>query len=507
MKRQGDGESRAAKKRRKNKGKIEEKQQQSVNLDEMKEKILKKKNTSVENASQDYIVIADEDYDQSEDLLNIAHQILKVPLSDVADSGARARSLFEWIIAPLKAEEEFYAKYWQSKPLVIQRPNGKKYYQKWASVEKLKEWVNEKNAKIFKDFELSSSTVNEGVSGSKCWEMVKNNNASLRFFSIPEYDANILKLFSSLEEEFTSMVRGNIDYVPKSAGSFPTRAENFDSFVMQVDGSQVISVYSPDIENPRSPPENCNVSDLANPVLQVTLNPGDFLYLPSGFILKSKTSNAKDFSLSLRFGVNERDTVADLLALVVQEALEEVIQSNIDARKPLPRNFTSLFGVVNADNVENEERENFLNNWNNLLDKLKFCAQEFVDAGIDQLSKRYISLKLPFDHKSKKKSKISLDSKISLIRKDVARLVLEDDNARLYFCLHNSFESISNSLKGEDPEYLEFSMEMAAPIEQILFAYPKNFSILVKDLDLESEQEKIALVRQLVGVGIVELAD
>jgi hypothetical protein len=50
---------------------------------------------------------------------------------DVEDSAETARSLFEWLIAPITVED-FYENYWEKKPLLVQRTEAE-YYDGWFS--------------------------------------------------------------------------------------------------------------------------------------------------------------------------------------------------------------------------------------------------------------------------------------------------------------------------------------------------------------------------------------
>jgi lysine-specific demethylase/histidyl-hydroxylase NO66 len=509
------GESRAAKRKRKNKEKKTNQVEQAQNQNQTEKKKslsqIAKQYLMKKDKDNQHILSFKEDYDSNSEAIRIAQQILKVPLSDVPDSGIRARSLFEWIIAPFDVEK-FYNDYWEKKPLLIERVNGKKYFSEWSSVDNLKKWIVEDGASIGKDFEIigNGELGNSNINGKKLWDTIKQKNLSIRFYNIQVFDSKILSLFSALEEEFTSMIRGNIDLLFPNNGDQMCHSSNFDAFIMQIEGVQKVSVYAPESEDmlcERNSAQEVPLSELSNPLIQFDLHPGNFLYVPKGFLANFSVKQS-NHSMSLRFGANERNTIADLLQLVVNEALEEVIQTNLAARKSLPRNYTSILGVVNADNVQNDSRDQFLNSWERLLEHLKSTATEFVDAGIDQIAKKYLSSRLPLNQStSSKRFKVSLESKFSLVRKDIARLVLEEDKARLYHCIANSFESINESLETDSANlsYLEFEMDYAAPLEQILFSYPKEHAMMVKDIELDSVQGKIDLIYKLFQAGIIQI--
>jgi lysine-specific demethylase/histidyl-hydroxylase NO66 len=520
------GDSRAAKRKRKNKEKKLQKLEEHESSNNNKKKLVsefakkffsKKENDNLAHegkaniAESDFIVVAKEDYDSNAESLSVAKHILKVPLSDVPDSGVRARSLFEWMISPVDVEQ-FYENYWENKPLCIERVNGRKYYNGWSCLEDLRKWIVDDGATEGSDFEIlpykQKNSELSALKGEKLWHALNKEKASVRFYSAPNFDSNILKLFSSLEEEFTSMVRGNLDLSYSINNQETCHSLNFDAFIMQIEGMQKVAIFAPENEDSICSRivQEVPLSELGRPIAEFCLQSGDFMYLPKGFLAHFSVPKKSDYSLSLRFGVNELNTVADLLGLIVNEAVEEVIQTNVTARKSLPKNFTSILGVVNADNVQNELRDSFVNTLDGLLMQVKNTAQDFIDAGVDQISKKYLSYRWPFNHPGKKKFKISLDSKFAIVRKDVARLVLEEDKARLYHCLNNSFDSINKSL-AEEPELalLEFDIDDAGAIEQVLFSYPKDAAIQVKDLEMDSAEAKIRLVHRLAHAGIVEI--
>lgn len=534
MKRESDGgennsagQSRAAKRRRKQK----EKQQQHnvIQEDKPEETVESDEETNLVDEEKSHlqnILISEETYDSNEGISELPLQITGVHLCDVPDSTIRARNLFEWILCPLEVETKFYEDYYENMSFALKRPNGKKYYSQWIQKSIIQNWIQSKKALKNEDYFLSKCGKQSEDSTEDNWRLFEKQGWSLRFNCPQKFDEKIRDLLSCLEEEFSASIGCNAYLTPKGEQGLAPHYEDVDSFVLQVEGSQIWKVYTPLSESevlPRFTSQDLPSDSLDDPVFEVRLDAGDLLYLPRGFVHEARTPKDTEYSLHLSIVTNRRNSVADLLELVVQEALEEVIQNSREARQSLPRNYLDFLGVVNVDNIETEDRLGFENLWSNLLDKIKTTAEDFLDAGADQIAKKYIAQRLPFKRNqvNKKKIKVSPDSKVHLIRKDIARLVLEQDKARLYHCLSNEIPSTDSEYQfGENSggHFLEFEVSEAALIEQILRLYPQDEAICVSDLEypeddeappLNAEQKlskKLELVRQLANCGIVQLS-
>jgi lysine-specific demethylase/histidyl-hydroxylase NO66 len=63
-------------------------------------------------------------------------------------------------------------------------------------------------------------------------------------------------------------------------------------------------------------------------------------------------------------------------------------------------------------------------------------------------------------------------------------LVTEEEAVRIYHSIDNSLE-----YHGEEPQYLEISVELAPAVEHLICSYPEF--IKVSELPLESEEQKV----------------
>jgi hypothetical protein len=107
----------------------------------------------------------------------------------------------------------------------------------------------------------------------------------------------------SLESALGHTSQANAYYTPRSAQGLPVHHDTHDVFCLQISGEKRWLVYEPVWELPlRDQRYEASMGEPGKPVLDVTLAPGDTLYLPRGWLHEAKTSDSD--SLHLTIGVN-----------------------------------------------------------------------------------------------------------------------------------------------------------------------------------------------------------
>ena len=107
----------------------------------------------------------------------------------------------------------------------------------------------------------------------------------------------------SLEATLGHPAQTNAYYTPRSAQGLPVHHDTHDVFCLQVSGEKRWLVYDPVWKLPlRDQKYDASMGEPGPPVLDVTLRPGDTLYLPRGWMHEAKTSDTD--SLHLTVGVN-----------------------------------------------------------------------------------------------------------------------------------------------------------------------------------------------------------
>jgi lysine-specific demethylase/histidyl-hydroxylase NO66 len=107
----------------------------------------------------------------------------------------------------------------------------------------------------------------------------------------------------ALEAELDHPAQANAYFTPRDAQGLPVHHDTHDVFSLQVAGEKRWFVYEPALELPlkdqKYRPEH---GEPGEPVLDVTLKPGDTLYLPRGWLHEAATSSTD--SLHITVGVN-----------------------------------------------------------------------------------------------------------------------------------------------------------------------------------------------------------
>ncbi|HEY7003381.1 MAG TPA: cupin domain-containing protein [Gaiellaceae bacterium] len=107
-----------------------------------------------------------------------------------------------------------------------------------------------------------------------------------------------------LEGELGHPAQANAYFTPRSAQGLPVHHDTHDVLSLQVAGEKRWLIYEPawelPLKNQRYKAEK--MGDAGAPVLDVTLRPGDTLYLPRGWLHEAKTSETD--SLHITVGVN-----------------------------------------------------------------------------------------------------------------------------------------------------------------------------------------------------------
>jgi hypothetical protein len=107
----------------------------------------------------------------------------------------------------------------------------------------------------------------------------------------------------SLERTLGHPAQTNAYYTPSAAQGLPVHHDTHDVFCLQVSGEKRWLVYEPVWELPlKDQRYDRSLGEPGAPVLDVTLRPGDTLYLPRGWLHQATTSDTD--SLHLTVGVN-----------------------------------------------------------------------------------------------------------------------------------------------------------------------------------------------------------
>jgi cupin superfamily protein len=221
-------------------------------------------------------------------------------------------------LAPVPGEE-FLAERWEKKPLVVPRAEEGRFDDLLSvtDVERLLtsgglRFPGFRLAKAGAKLEVSSYTKDlswrpSPFTGTADVERVLaefEEGATIVLQALHLNWPPLAEFCRSLEAELGHPVQANAYFTPRSAQGLPVHHDTHDVFSLQVAGEKRWLVYQPAWELPlkhqRYKAET--MGEPGDPVLDVTLQAGDTLYLPRGWLHEAKTSETD--SLHITVGVN-----------------------------------------------------------------------------------------------------------------------------------------------------------------------------------------------------------
>ncbi|XP_062554229.1 bifunctional lysine-specific demethylase and histidyl-hydroxylase NO66 [Armigeres subalbatus] len=433
------------------------------------------------------------------------------------DSSNVGREKFGWVIYPTPVEE-FMANYWEKKPLLIQRKD-QSYYKNLLSRAKIDEMLRQHNIEYTKNIDVTSyrdglrETHNPDgrVLPPEMWSFY-NEGCSIRMLNPQTYLPGVYEMNVKLQEFFHCMTGANFYLTPPNSQGFAPHYDDIEAFVLQVEGRKHWKLYSP-----REPAEmlarisspNFTQEEIGSPILEVILEPGDLLYFPRGIIHQASTVPGHH-SLHVTMSVYQKNCWADLLEIFFPHALAQAAENTFELRRGIPLDLHQHFGIVHSDS-NTPTRKQLITQIKSLVDKV--FSEEAIDSAVDQLAKRFQHDALPPSVSSVEQSStvygsnfsfnsngtVSLrvpfteNSTVSLLRRNVLRLVSEEEKLRIYYHTDNSRE-----YHEYEPNFLEIDQDAALGVELLVKMYPQPLTI--RDLPVE---DKIEFAKSLWEKGLI----
>ncbi|CAH0399934.1 unnamed protein product [Chilo suppressalis] len=435
------------------------------------------------------------------------------------DSVEEGLKVFKWMIAPY-SPNEFLNRVWEKKPLHIAR-NKLAYYKEIISTPSIDDMLRNENIQFTKNIDVTSY-VNEKRETHNpegrahphlVWDFYLNG-CSIRLLNPQTYIPKLHLLNATLQEFFNSFVGANAYLTPPDSQGFAPHYDDIEAFILQAEGKKHWRIYKPKSENeilPRVSSKNFDQNEIGEPILQVTLEAGDMLYFPRGYIHQGVTIDG-EHSLHVTVSMYQKHSWADLFEKMIPAALQMAISENVDLRRGLPFDIYENFGLVNSD-VDTPRRKEIEDLVKSLFDKIKNHLP--IDDAVDQMNKNYQHDALPpvlsdvekavtvfgdsdvmvENGKVTNRVEIGLDTKIRLLRKNILRMVSEE-RIRLYYYIENSLE-----YHGTDLPFLEIEEELAPAIETLITSYPEYVS--VENLDVPNDSDKLQIADALWSRGLI----
>lgn len=443
-----------------------------------------------------------------------------LPIAVVPDSVKSGMQHFSYVVNPVKLEE-FMSDYWEKKPLCVNRsvPN---YYKELLSVDEIDKMLRTNLIEYTKNIDVTSyvdgvrETHNpEGrASPTSVWEFYRDG-CSIRLLNPQTYIPNIRKLNASIQEYFHCMTGANVYLTPPNSQGFAPHYDDIEAFVLQVEGKKIWRLYAPRTQNDmlaRVSSGNFKPEEIGEPILEKTLEAGDLMYFPRGTIHEARTVPGSH-SLHITLSVYQKTSFGDLLEILLPQALQTAIDSDIEFRRGLPLNIWREFGLVNSST---ESRREIAARMKSLFGRIIQHAD--LDSAVDQMALKYQHDALPPEitsHEQKRTVygtktrmnangemediKIDEDTEFRLLRANIIRMIYHENSLRVYFYADNSKEYHEYDLN-----YVEVEADLAPVIECLIKSYPNYVRLNQMPLSLN---ESFTIVFELWGRGVLMTRD
>lgn len=435
-----------------------------------------------------------------------------------------SRSMFEWLIHPLKVDD-FFEKHWEQTAVHIKRDCAN-YYKLLMSTPMLDKILRESYIQFSKNIDITSyengmrethNPIGRAVP-SVVWDYYANG-CSVRMLNPQTYIPKLHSLNATLQEYFGCFVGANSYLTPANSQGFAPHYDDIEAFILQVEGKKRWRLYKPRSEEeylPKYCSKNFEDSEIGEPILDTVVNAGDLLYFPRGTIHQGNTLE-DSHSLHITLSVYQKNSWSDFLEKLLPDALRSATETDSEFRKGLPLDYLRHCGLAHSEN-QSSSKEEFKKHVKHLLKKMVDHID--VDKAADLMARNHVHDFMPpvlseaeqecsvlqdgermtANGCVKNRVEIEPDTKIRLVRSHSIRLVEEDGAYRLYYSSENSKE-----YHEYEPQFLELGEEYVLAVKEIIQRYPEF--IAVEDLPVTGEDNQIQLAKDLWEKCIVVTDD
>ncbi|XP_033123127.1 ribosomal oxygenase 2-like isoform X1 [Anneissia japonica] len=149
---------------------------------------------------------------------------------------------------------EFFAKYWEQKPLIISREQRKtkdNNYSEYCSLAILKQILNENDLKFVHDLNVCRYVDGrrEDLNGKgvvkvgKLESLISKKNATVQFHQPQRFQDSLWKICSSLECYFQCLVGANVYITPGGSQGLAPHYDDVEVFILQLEGEKHWRLY------------------------------------------------------------------------------------------------------------------------------------------------------------------------------------------------------------------------------------------------------------------------
>ncbi|XP_022214592.2 bifunctional lysine-specific demethylase and histidyl-hydroxylase NO66 [Drosophila obscura] len=337
---------------------------------------------------------------------------------------------------------------------------------------------------------------------------------SIRILNPSTYLIALRQLCIKLQEFFHCLVGANVYLTPPGSQGFAPHYDDIEAFVLQVEGKKRWRIYPPTKELPRESSGNLSQAELGDPIMDIVLKPGDFLYFPRGWIHQAITEK-NSHSLHITLSAYQQQSYANLMEKLMPLVIKESVEQTLNLRKGLPLNIWQHVGLAN-DKTTGPHRKKMIQHIQNLAKRL-VPTESQIDQALDQLAIRFQHEALPpaiapaemmhtvygIRNTADKNGHCSHDynftegTAVRLLRANIVRLTGDEGFLRCYYYSDNGLEYCKY-----EPNFFELEPSQGTAVEMLIQAYPHYTKI--KNLPpMGNDEDRLEFAEALWERGIL----
>jgi ribosomal protein L16 Arg81 hydroxylase len=282
-------------------------------------------------------------------------QVLAQAGNEAASTGPRPfheTATLQSLLAPI-SEEEFFARYWEKKPLIVHRKTPG-FYGNLFSLQDFDDWTIRGNRGYVKTAEATAKVQakHENSTAAALERILTDMRAghTLILDSVHSSEPKLGLLCQRLARETAARFQTNIYLTPPGGKGFTAHWDNHDVFVLQVFGSKHWKVEKDRRLLPQRDGVMFEDREIQGEPHEITLQQGDMLYLPRGTVHAAECGAEPSMHITVGIYPHTWDSL-------IVAAVKAAIKQDDSLRLALPLDFMKSDGAGITSRVGNELRK------------------------------------------------------------------------------------------------------------------------------------------------------
>jgi bifunctional lysine-specific demethylase and histidyl-hydroxylase MINA len=379
---------------------------------------------------------------------------------------------FSDLLAPLSTQR-FFDDHWERRPFCIKRERPG-YFNPLLSLGDMDHYLgtrtfHEPDIRVVKAGQDKpfAEYARDGVADRHQLLHAYTQGSTLLFSHMNRHHLPLAGLVTACEAELHLPFRANVYLSPANAQGFKLHWDTHDVLVLQIDGKKTWEIYDNPLELPHEDQkkEFKNWVQHATKIAEITLEAGDVLFLPRGFIHGART--ADEHSMHITLGMRSL-TIGD----IVMREFNRVSLNHIEMRKvALHRDYQSAERQLHARAVMHQ-----------VIDQLD------LQGAIDEVYCSFIRSRQPV-----RPGGLLQLAKSSEVEHDTALRV----RSGALYQLFDKDEKLRLAIEGK-------TLEFPVGVRKVIAFMTEQESFSANDLPGMEHESRLILVRKLYAAGLIE---